>query len=180
MREHIRDIRIFSHRTRQKQIGGCASGFKEELEHGTGVERLQGSSGRAAWHAGRRGVDEDDGVFGVEDLPDGIEEGRAEVGAVVVGFHVDAVGRRREDIWPAADSRWVVAVGEGEIYLVNATLHVRKRRRCKIPNPIWMPVLELCRCNVALTCHPSSQGVVARDEVCAWGGDAEVCFIDVE
>lgn len=125
MREHIRDIRIFGHCTRQKQIGGCASGFEEELEHGAGIERLQGSSGRAAGHAGRGGVDEDDCVLGVEHLPDGIEEGRAEVCAVVVGFHGDAVRGHREDIWPAVDRRWIIGVGEDGIYFVNASLHIR-------------------------------------------------------
>lgn len=96
MRENVRDVRVLGHSARQEQIGGCASGFEEELEHGVWIERLKGGSGSSTGHAGRGGVDEHHGMFGVENLPDGVEKGRTKVCAVVVGFDGDTVGGRRD------------------------------------------------------------------------------------
>lgn len=43
-----------------------------------------------------------------------------------------------------------------------------------------MAVLEVRGCNVTFSRYPSTQGVVAGNEVRAWGGDAKVRFLDVE
>lgn len=79
----------------EEEVDYGAGGVEEEFEHGPGVLWEGDGFDVSRGEAGGGGVDEDDGFTAVELGEDWVEGFVAQVGAVVVCFHGEAVGVQR-------------------------------------------------------------------------------------
>lgn len=175
MRDHEGQVGEAGDGAGQEQVRHGARRLEEELEHRRrvgGRERGRGRgagagaavAGVVARGAGRRRVDEDGGAAPVQLREDGVERGRAEVVAVVVGEEAEAVG----------------AVGGGGLDLGERGAHVGERQRGPEAELGRVAPLQRGGVGVAGAGQRGGGGVVAADEVGARRADGEDGAGDVE
>lgn len=158
-----RDLGTPGHGAAEKQIHDRARGVEEELEHRSGIlwERDRCVAGR---HARRRGVDEDDALPPVDLVEDRIQRFVAQVHAVVVRLHREAVCVQRvERVGDFLEGAGDVGHGQG-----SPEAEFR-----------WGAGFQFRGEGVAVARQLASQFVVPGFEVRAWGGDADDGLGDV-